>query len=163
MAKDKKTRGNPRGKVVQQFKRVDFEQGLECILSPGEIAVHSAEAADDAAALASFDLTEARAKEVAKDAKMEGEVKLSHLKTHLRCVSTGREHRPVKCHRQYDPDTRKVETYRDDTGDLIDTRNPIGTEDQPELMRLPKASTKVVHSEGKDEGQEKTDRAPAGS
>lgn len=161
--KSRTAKKGTRKKVVQYYKRVDFEQGLECVLTPEEISVHSAEAADDAAALSDFDTAEAYAKAQAASAKKEGEVKLSHMKGHLRCVSTGREHKSVKCYRQYDPDTAKVETYRIDTGALIDTRGAIGKEDQPELMRIPSASTKVVHSEGKDEGQEKTDSSPAGS
>ena len=148
--------------MPQQYERKTFTRSLDCILSESEIARFARDAAQHGEFLDAKDAEVAEAKEAAKHAKEAGDVLMREIRWALERVRTRLECRPVDCYEQYDPDTGKMETFRSDTGELIDTRNPVGKEDQPVLFHKPK--DEVMGEGDVPEGpQDAEDRKGAGS
>jgi hypothetical protein len=137
------------------YPKKDFERRLTCILTAEEIEQNASDAAEKSDQHDVATAQEDAAKKEAKDAKTRGEALVLHIKDHLKKVRTGEERRLIDCFEQYDPDTDKMQTFRTDTGELIDTRNPLDKERQGQLMELPPVKT--------SDQQDVEDREPAGA
>ncbi len=99
--------------------RKPFHMDLDVDLTTVEIAAKSKELAG---LVARYDDEDAHRKDVARTLKTKLDTTGADLRKAARCVSTGKEQRPVECEESYNVALKTVEVIRVDTGEVVSSR-----------------------------------------